>query len=120
MDSVPSPSKRPLGARTPRPPAREAGEAEAIGGLLAVALKDMGLAEKFIQFRALAEWEKAAGPVIAKWAKAKRFHKGRLEVAVQSAVWRTQISFVKQDIIDRINAQLGRTLVKELVLLNQR
>lgn len=120
LDSAPLPSERSASVRTAKPPAREAGEAEAIGGLLAVTLKDLGLAEQFTQYRALAEWETAAGPVISKWAKAKRFSRGRLEIAVQSAVWRTQISFVKQDIIDRINAQVGQNLVKELVLLNQR
>jgi hypothetical protein len=99
---------------------RPESEAEPISGLLAAALKDLGLADKYAQFSIIAEWEAAAGPTLSKWAKAKRFQKGRLEIAVQSAVWRTQISFVKQDIIDRINKKLGKSVVKELVLLNQR
>lgn len=95
-------------------------EAEPIGGLLEAVLAEMGLSQKMLEFRILAEWENAVGPQMAKWSQAKRVNNGRLEVVVKSAVWRTQLSFVKQEIVDRLNKKLGKKVVRELVLLNQR
>ncbi len=64
-------------------------------------------------------WGKAVGPVLAKQAFPLRIKSGRLEVAVASAVWRNQLSFMKKEIVERINKFVGKDVVHELVLLNQ-
>lgn len=103
----------------PASPSKER-QAEPIGGLVEAVLADLGLTKKLQEYRVLAEWKEAVGPTVATWAQPKRLHKGRLEVAVKSAVWRTQLSFVKQEIVKRINERIGQEVVRELVLFNQR
>ena len=64
-------------------------------------------------------WEEAGGAALAQHARPVRGRRGQLEIAVPSAVWRTQLSFMQQDIIARINQLLGSGVVKGLRLLNQ-
>ena len=64
-------------------------------------------------------WDEVVGPEVAQRARPLRVRNGRLEVAVPSAVWRTQLNFSKKDLIDRINHQLGKEVVKQLILLNK-
>ena len=59
------------------------------------------------------------GPTLAREARALRVENGRMEVAVASAVWRNQLSFMKQEIAARINELAGEEIVKELILMNR-
>lgn len=42
-----------------------------------------------------------------------------MEIAVPSAVWRTQLSFMQLEIVARINELMGSEVVTDLRLLNQ-
>ena len=64
-------------------------------------------------------WEEAVGPALAQYTRPLRLSKGYLEVAVPSAVWRTQLNFMQRDIAARINELLGEQVIKGLKLLNQ-
>lgn len=64
-------------------------------------------------------WEEAVGPSLAQYARPLRVYKGCLEVAVPSAVWRAQLSFMQQEIIVRINELVGTEVIKELKLINR-
>jgi hypothetical protein len=64
-------------------------------------------------------WKEAAGPAVAARARPLRIRRGRLELAVPSAVWRTQLSFARADLICRVNELAGETVVREIVILNQ-
>lgn len=97
----------------------EASEALAVGGLLQGVLDDLGVADKVRECQALLAWEEVAGPKLAERAKALRVCRGRLELAVPSAVWRTHLSFSKQQLLDRINQRLGRRVVRDLVFVNR-
>ena len=91
----------------------------AIGGLLNGVLSELGLTEKLRECRALQAWEEAAGPAVAARARPLRIRRGRLELAVPSAVWRTQLSFARADLIRRVNELAGESVVREIVILNQ-
>mgnify|MGYP001284027058 CR=1 FL=1 len=87
--------------------------------MLGAVLVDLGLDHKLIEYRARQVWDEAVGPALAGQGRPLRVHNGRMEVAVPSAVWRNQLSFMKQDIITRINELAGGEAIKELILLNQ-
>ena len=91
-----------------------------MGGLLEAVVADLGLGHKLEECRARQAWEEAVGPALAAQSWPLRVHNGRMEVAVPSAVWRTQLSFMKKDIVDRINQLAGRDIIRDLILLNQR
>ena len=82
-------------------------------------IADLGLTRKLTEFRVLMAWEEVVGPALAQQTRPLRIHNGRLEVAVPSAVWRSQLSFMQRDIVARLNELAGESVVEELVLLNK-
>ena len=107
---------RPLTSRNEE---RSLGSPTLLNGLLEAVVADLGLEQKLAECRARIVWEEAVGPALAQHARPLRVHRGFLEVAVPSAVWRTQLSFMQRDIVVRINELLGGEVVKELRLLNK-
>lgn len=81
-------------------------------------LQELGIADRVRDASALLAWEEVAGPRLAERARAIRVHRGKLELAVPSGVWRTHLSFSKRQLIERLNAQLGRTVIRDLVFVN--
>ena len=104
--------KRSSDERSPSP-------ASSLNELLGSLLGDLGVEDKIAECRAQLAWEKAVGPSLARYAHPLRMHKGCLEVAVPSAVWRSQLSFMQSDIVARINDEVGREIVRELKLINR-
>lgn len=94
-------------------------QALAVGALLDGVLSDLGVADKVRECQALLAWEEVAGPHVADKARALRVHRGRLELAVPSAVWRTHLSFSKQQLLQRLNQRLGRRVIRDLVFVNR-
>ena len=94
-------------------------EPEGIGSLLRAVIGDLGVEEKMAQAQAVLIWPEVAGPALAERSRALRVRHDRLEVAVPSAVWRTQLSFVKADLVRRINERVGSETVKDLRLVSE-
>ncbi|HJP33951.1 MAG: DUF721 domain-containing protein [Candidatus Latescibacteria bacterium] len=93
-------------------------KAQAVGALLEGVLQGFGIADKVRDAQALLAWEEIAGPRLAERARAIRVHRGKLELSVPSGVWRTHLSFSKRQLLQRLNARLGRTVVRDLVFVN--
>lgn len=110
------------GRRSPRSasPPREPGPAVPLNRLLEGVIDDLGLRRKLAEYRVLMSWDEVVGPILAQQAQPLRIHKGRLEVAVPSAVWRSQLSFMQRDIVARLNELASESVIEELVLLNKR
>ncbi len=92
---------------------------EPISGLIGRVLEDLGAAAKVQECQALLAWESVAGHQLAQHARAVRVHRGRMQLAVPSAVWRTHLSFSKQLLVERINRHLGRRVIRDLVFVNR-
>ena len=92
---------------------------EAVAGLLEGVLEDLGVAGKVRECQALLAWESVAGPQLARHARPMRVQRGRLQLAVPSAVWRTHLSFSKQQLVERINQRLGRRVIRDLIFVNR-
>lgn len=61
-------------------------------------------------------WESAVGSRIASHAQPASFRDGTLSLAVDSAPWMQQLSFMKRELIAKVNEQLGEEMVKDLYL----
>ena len=61
-------------------------------------------------------WETAVGAQIAAQAKPAGFRDGVLTVAVASAPWMQQLSYLKKEIIAKLNKRLDEELVKDIFL----
>lgn len=102
-----------------RSPSDQPVEPVPLSGLLQTLVGELGVEERLAQCRAILVWEEAAGPLVASQARPLRILRGRLELAVPSATWRNQLSFMKPDLLRRLNQLAGEEVVRELVFLNQ-
>src|SRR5512134_1542582 len=62
-------------------------------------------------------WERAVGPEVAKRTSPISLRRGTLLVAVATAPWMQQLSFLRENIRDSVNRTLGRDLVREVRFL---
>ncbi len=61
-------------------------------------------------------WDAAVGAQIAAKARPVSFRDGTLTVAVVSAPWMQQLSFLKKQIMEQVNERLGGDLIREIYL----
>ena len=61
-------------------------------------------------------WDRVVGAQIASRARPARFSAGVLTVAVASAPWMQQLTFLKRGLLERLNAALGEPLVTDIYL----
>jgi len=75
-----------------------------------------GLREKMDELNITTGWDEAVGPMIARHTKSVRLRKGRLNVKVDSAPLRHELSFMRETLIEILNRRAGRKVVEEIVL----
>lgn len=61
-------------------------------------------------------WAEIVGPEIAARARPVKLDKGRLTVHCDHDVWRTELAYLKPEILKRIAEVEGRGVVKEIFL----
>jgi predicted nucleic acid-binding Zn ribbon protein len=93
---------------------RPAGAAVPLSGLLDAVISELGLGQKMAECRAQLAWDNAVGSQLAQHAQPVKVKGGRMEVAVSSPVWSSQLSFMKADILKRINLEAGSEVVTDL------
>ena len=88
--------------------------------LLQDGLKGLGLAERLREADIWRIWPEVVGPAISSRARPLRIINGILTVAVSSGPWMQELTFLKGMIREKLNGQLGATVVKEIVLKSGR
>jgi predicted nucleic acid-binding Zn ribbon protein len=59
-------------------------------------------------------WDRAVGPLIAENAHPAGFKGNILLVYANSSAWVQQLRFLKQDVIEKLNRELGKDLVSDI------
>lgn len=95
---------------------RPKGSPEQIGRLLHGAAVPPVLAARLKELEIWRQWERAVGPAVAARTRPLRISGGVLTVVVASAPWMQQLSFMKSDLRQSLNALIGEELVREIVL----
>ncbi len=75
-----------------------------------------GLREKMDELDITTGWDEAVGPMIARHTMTVRLRKGRLNVSVDSAPLRHELTFMREALIEILNKRAGRRVVQEIVL----
>lgn len=88
--------------------------AQPIGEILGAVIRDLGLAKKLLEHRAVVDWGDIVGERIARRSRALRVDGGRLLVQVDSSVWAQELSLMKRRIIRELNARIGEGVVENV------
>ena len=86
------------------------------GDLVDKLLHGLGLDERLHQYKALIVWNDVVGPQIAARTRPIRIRDNILEVNVDQPAWMQQLQLMKPKILARLNAELGKTTIKDLYL----
>ena len=75
----------------------------------------MGIAARLEKEKAVVLWAEAVGQGIARRAKATSVKDNIMFVTVQNSMWLQELALLKEGIIAKINALVGRQVIKDIV-----
>ena len=81
------------------------------------ALKQAGLSDHAQRLHIFQCWRDAVGPKIAARTTPDMFRGGVLFVKVATPTWQQELSYLKVDIIAKLNKALGKSMVNELKVI---
>jgi predicted nucleic acid-binding Zn ribbon protein len=88
--------------------------AEKIQDILDRTLQQLGLAERMKEADVVRRFGEIVGGDIAARAEAVSIRDGKLVVKVASPVWRQELNYSKQEIIDALNRALNDSIVTDI------
>lgn len=91
-----------------------------MGNVLRTSFAGTSLGERLKDLAIWQHWEQVVGSAIARRARPLRLAGGVLTVVVGSAPWMQQLSFMKTDLVARLNSCLGEERIREIVLKSGR
>lgn len=77
-------------------------------------IRELGIGKTLSEYGIITRWSDVVGERIAAVARPERFDKGILFVSVSTAPWRAELTLRRQEIIDKINAAAGGTVVRDI------
>ena len=77
-------------------------------------LTDLGIENKINENLAINFWSDVVGKKIAAVSKAEKIENNILIIKVNSSVWRNELLYHKNDIIERLNKKVGKKIVKDI------
>jgi predicted nucleic acid-binding Zn ribbon protein len=87
---------------------------EPVGGLFAGMFEKLGLSEAVAEQRALVVWAGVVGEKVAAHTQAWSISNGELLVLVDAHAWTQELTFLKPDILRKLNEALGGPVVKDI------
>ncbi len=87
-----------------------------IGNAVEKLLKKFQIEKPVKQRQALFIWDEIVGEAIARHTQAEDVKYDKLFIKVDSPVWRNELIFRREDILNMINRRLGNVKIKEIVL----
>ena len=91
-----------------------------LGDALERLLRSLDMQEKLEEHQAVERWPEVVGERIAEHARAVFFDSGKLIVEVDSAAWRQELFYMKQEMLARLDRSFGKTLVQDIIFTNTR
>lgn len=85
-----------------------------VGDLIFKFLQSIGIREKIEENLALVYWDSVVGKKIAENAEPYKIAKGIIFVKVEDTVWRNELQYFKNEIIEKLNHKLGKKTVTDI------
>ena len=89
-------------------------EPSRIGGLILETLNRMGYSERLKRQSAVIGWSEIVGERIAQETRALKIDNKTLVVKVYKAAWRQQLIFLKDEILGKLENDLGEGVVEDI------
>jgi predicted nucleic acid-binding Zn ribbon protein len=87
---------------------------EKVGGLIHNLLRRLGYAGRLEKQSAVTLWPGVVGPKIAEETTALRIDDDTLVVKVTRAAWRQQLTFMKPDLLAKLESAVGKECIKDI------
>jgi predicted nucleic acid-binding Zn ribbon protein len=85
--------------------------ARSIEGLL----RKLGLDKRVLGWRVVTVWNEVVGPRIAANTKPVTYRDSKLFVQVSTTTWLHELSFMKEEIVRRLNERVGGEAIEDIV-----
>ena len=85
-----------------------------MGDFLEKTLKKREIHIDIVDHRILHTWNSAVGPQISAHTNPFKYRNGTLFVNVSNPAWMQQLRFMKQEIVEKINAESGKEDIKNI------
>ena len=87
---------------------------EKVGPILERLLSGLNLGIKVKQYQIWDVWNSVVGEHIARQAQPYQIRNMVLWVNVSSSTWMQQLEFIKHTIVERLNSQIGETVIRDI------
>jgi predicted nucleic acid-binding Zn ribbon protein len=85
--------------------------------VLNIYLHKAGLAKGVAQNTAIQAWPEIVGPAVAQNTIVESVEHGILNVRASTSTWRQELLFKKEDILIKLNKQIGKNTIKDIQFL---
>lgn len=89
-------------------------DVKTLGDIVLHCLRNNGLETPLMQRRVIESWEKVAGRVISKYTGEKFIKNQTLFVKIQNPALRADLSMMRGDLLNKLNAEVGNKVITEL------
>ena len=89
----------------------------ATGEILRAVVPHFAQSHRWQEYQVWEIWEDVMGEMLARKARPKKIHNGKLFVTVSNSALMQELQFAKATIRDRLNTKLGTNAVRDIVLV---
>lgn len=89
---------------------------DSIASVLSGIARRHGMEPKLLEHKLLKNWPEIAGEQIAAHTRPDQIKFKKLYLIAESSVWIQHLTFLKPELIEKINAAAGRSLITDVVL----
>lgn len=77
-------------------------------------LESIGIKERVEEHFAFVYWDSVVGKEIARQTEPTKITRGILFVKVKDSVWRNELQYFKNEIIEKLNKRIGKKVVEDI------
>ncbi len=87
---------------------------QSLGDALKLLVQSLGIEKQVEQYKIFDVWNDVVGQQVAKVAQPERLANGVLFVSVSNAPWRTELTFRKKEILEKIHQQTNSKSITDI------
>lgn len=99
---------------------RTSKEPQQIHNLIEELCHRFGIHKKIMEHTAISKWSQIVGERISKETQPLGVRGGKLFLWVENSSWRNELTFMKKEIINRLNRSLGEKVIRDIIFSNKK